>query len=69
MKIIHAAALTGVTFLASATSAFAHTGEHSASFFANIGHWLSSPSHALFSVIGGAIAAYILVKIFKSKNA
>lgn len=67
MKINHALALTGATLLASATPAFAHTGEHSASFFANIGHWLSSPPHVLFPLIGGAVA-YILVTIFKSKN-
>lgn len=67
MKIITSIALSGAA-LACAVPAFAHTGDHSTSVMTNIAHWVSSPSHALFAIVGG-IAAVLLVKHFASKRA
>lgn len=54
--------------LASAPTAFAHNGDHSMSVFTAIGHWLSSPTHALFSVIAGIAIIALAVK-FTQKRA
>jgi hypothetical protein len=53
--------------LAIAPTAFAHDGDHSMSVFAAIGHWLSSPTHALFSVIAGAAVLALAVKLTKKR--
>ncbi|PHR58226.1 MAG: hypothetical protein COA43_10700 [Robiginitomaculum sp.] len=67
MKLIKSIALGSAAILASATPAFAHIGDHNESVMANLGHWLSSPSHALFAVIGGIVAVVIIVKISKKR--
>ena len=51
----------------SATPAFAHDGDHSTTVVANIIHWLSSPSHSLFAVIGGLVVAAVIVKISRKR--
>jgi len=53
--------------LAANTPALAHDGDHSSMVLANIMHWLSSPSHSLFAVIGGGIIAGIIIKRTKKK--
>ncbi len=58
--------ISGIVAL-SAFPASAHDGEHSVSFIANIGHWLSSPSHSLFAVIGGIILAGFILKFNRKK--
>lgn len=57
--------LTGA--LALATPAAAHDGDHSLTLLANIGHWLSSPTHALFSVIGVIALTVLAAKIMRKK--
>jgi len=44
-------------------------GTHSHNVFANILHWLSSPSHSLFAVIGGLAFAVGLFAYSRRKNA
>ncbi len=55
----------------SATPALAHNGDHGATSFANIipkiMHWLSSPTHSLFAVIGGLVIAAVIVKISRKR--
>jgi len=53
--------------LAIAGPAAAHDGDHSMSVLANIGHWLSSPTHALFSVIAGVAVVALAVKLAKKR--
>lgn len=55
--------------LAMATSAHAHDGDHSATLLANILHWLSSPTHALFAVVGGIAASVLIVKLARKTRA
>lgn len=49
------------------TTAYAHDGDHSASFIANVLHWLSSPTHSLFALIGGLIIVGLIVKFAKKR--
>jgi len=51
----------------SAVPAYAHDGDHSVSFIANIVHWLSSPSHSLFAVIGGVVIAGLIFKLNRKR--
>ncbi|MDB2438206.1 hypothetical protein N9W89_05780 [Hellea sp.] len=53
--------------LAAASPALAHDGEHSHSFFATAIHWLSSPTHSLFAVIGGVVISALIYKAVKKK--
>jgi len=53
--------------LAAAAPAFAHDGEHSHSFVATAIHWLSSPTHSLFAVIGGVVISALIYKAVKKK--
>jgi len=55
--------------LAASTPAFAHTGDHSASIFANIIHWLSSPTHSLFALVSGLIIVGGTVAFTRKKRA
>jgi len=51
-----------------AASAFAHNGDHGENIVATIMHWLSSPTHSLFAVVGGiALSAVIIKSIRKNK--
>lgn len=51
----------------SAMPAAAHNGEHSHGFVANIIHWLSSPTHSLFAVIGGVAVASLIFKYARKR--
>ena len=53
--------------LAAAAPALAHDGEHSYSFVAKAIHWLSSPTHSLFAVIGGVVISALIYKAIKKK--
>ncbi len=59
--------MTSILVLASPASA--HNGEHTASFISNALHWLSSPSHALFSVIATMVILTIAHKIMRKHSA
>jgi len=60
--------LSGVAVaLAAVSPALAHDGEHSHSFIATAIHWLSSPTHSLFAVIGGVIISALIYKAVKKK--
>lgn len=50
-----------------ATPALAHDGDHSFGFVANALHWLSSPTHSLFAVIGGVIVVAAVAKLMKKR--
>jgi len=62
-RILPATLLAGLS-----VNAYAHPGDHGEHILANIMHWLSSPTHSLFAVIGGAIVAYAAVKLVRKKN-
>lgn len=53
--------------LAASAPASAHDGDHAMTVLANIGHWLSSPTHALFSVIAGVALVAIVVTVAKKR--
>ena len=53
--------------LAASTPASAHDGDHSMTILANIGHWLSSPTHALFSVVAGVALVALVAKLARNK--
>ncbi len=67
-RIISAAAITGASLMA-ATPAFANGATHGHTTIANIIHWLSSPTHSLFAVIGGIIFVAATVKLARKKRA
>lgn len=58
-----------LTSLALATPAQAHTGAHNADFVTQIVHWLSSPAHALFAVVGGIAVSALIVHFARKKRA
>lgn len=60
------AAAIAAPFLAAAP-AFAHDGDHSHGFIATAMHWLSSPTHSLFAVIGGIAIVGAVVAITKKR--
>ncbi len=60
-RILIASIVAGASTIAS-SSAYAHEGDHSVSFMTNVLHWLSSPSHSLFAVIGGVTLAALIIK-------
>ena len=51
-----------------ATPAFAHPGDHGEHVMTMALHWLSSPSHSLFAVIGGLIGAAVIVKLARKSR-
>lgn len=53
--------------MAVSTPALAHNGEHSFSFVATIMHWIASPTHSLFAVIGGIAISALIFKTAKRK--
>ena len=67
MKLTKTLGWTGAA-LALSTPAFAD-GTHSHNMLANIIHWLTSPSHSLFAVLGGLAFAAILFTIAHRKSA
>jgi len=56
-----------MTALAVSAPALAHDGEHSHSFVATAIHWLSSPTHSLFAVLGGIAISALIYKAIKKK--
>ena len=48
------------------TPAFAD-GDHSHGIIATTIHWLSSPAHSLFAVIGGVVISALIYKALKKK--
>jgi len=54
--------------LALSAPAFAD-GTHSHNILANVIHWLSSPAHSLFAVIGGLAFAAVLFTLVRRKSA
>lgn len=61
--------LAALALLASPVTAFAHDGEHTQGIFATVLHWLSSPTHSLFTVIGGAALVVLAYAIARKKRA
>ena len=61
--------LTAVSTAAIPALAHAHDGEHGSVILANIMHWLSSPSHSLFAVIGGVVVAGLLIRSVRKSRA
>lgn len=55
--------------LALAMPAQAHTGAHQADTLTRIIHWLSSPPHALFSVLGGLVASALIIHLVRKHRA
>ena len=65
-KLVKLASAAGA--LALAAPAYADTGAHHADIVTHAIHWLSSPSHALFAVLGGlAVSALIIRAVRKSR--
>ncbi len=60
--------ILGGTVAAISSPASAHTGDHSAPLLANIIHWLSSPTHALFSVIGVGVITLAFTAMRKRRS-
>lgn len=55
--------------LMSASTAFAHEGDHSAFALSTIIHWLSSPTHSLFAVMAGAVFILAAIKLARKNRA
>lgn len=53
--------------LLAAAPAFAHDGDHSHGFVATAMHWLSSPTHSLFAVIGGVAVVGAIIALAKKR--
>ena len=53
--------------LAVSAPALAHDGDHTLGFVATAMHWLSSPTHSLFAVIGGIAISALIFKALKKK--
>lgn len=67
-RILSAAAISGASLIA-ATPAFAHAGDHGEHVMTMVLHWLSSPSHSLFAVIGGVIFVAAAIKLARKNRA
>lgn len=67
MMTISKTVLGVVTALAVSSPALAHDGDHSLGFVATAIHWLSSPTHALFAVLGGVAISALIFKAAKKK--
>jgi len=50
------------------SSAFAHNGDHGENIVATVMHWLGSPTHSLFAVLGGALISVVLIKSVRKKR-
>lgn len=68
MKYLTSTGLAALAVLGSAANAYAHDGDHTSGIFANIIHWLSSPTHSLFAVIGGLAISAVIVKTARKKK-
>lgn len=67
-RILKSAVAAGLATLPVAT-AYAHNGDHGEHIVATIIHWLSSPTHSLFAVIGGVIASALIIRMVRKKRA
>jgi len=56
-----------VAALAVSAPALAHDGDHTLGFVSTAIHWLSSPTHSLFAVIGGIAISALIYKVSKKK--
>ena len=56
-----------VTALAVSMPAIAHDGDHTLGFVSTAIHWLSSPTHSLFAVVGGIVISALIYKASKKK--
>ena len=65
----HRILLTAALASLPATTAFAHNGDHGEHIMATVMHWLSSPTHSLFAVIGGIVASALIVSLIRKKRA
>jgi len=65
---IIASGITVTITAVSAVPAFAHAGPHDASLFANTLHWLTSPTHALFAVVGSVVSVALIIKLKRSRS-
>ena len=68
-KLVKFTAAAGALSFAAALPAHAHEGDHSAPVLANIMHWLSSPTHALFALIGGVAVSALIIKLARKSRA
>lgn len=59
--------LIGLATLMAAAPALAHDGDHSG-VFANIGHWISSPSHGLLSLTVIAALGIVAFKLTRKNT-
>lgn len=59
--------LSVAAIMATATPAFAHEGDHSVGFASTALHWLSSPTHSLFAIMGAAAVTALVVKLVRNK--
>lgn len=66
-KLVKLSSVTGA--LALAGTAQAHTGAHQADIATQIVHWLSSPAHALFAVIGGIAVSALIIRAARKNRA
>lgn len=56
-----------VAAFAVSAPALAHDGDHTLGFVSTAIHWLSSPTHSLFAVIGGIAISALIYKVSKKK--
>jgi hydrogenase/urease accessory protein HupE len=69
MKYLTTTGLAALAVLGTASTAHAHEGDHSAGIVANVIHWLSSPTHSLFAVLGGMVVGGAIVYMARKKKA
>jgi hypothetical protein len=68
MKFLKTSIFTTIITSLAATSAFAHTGSHEAPLLANVVHWLTSPTHALLTVVGSAAIVTLIIKLKRNRS-
>ena len=67
MKTVYLKAAATAAALGAAAPAYAHDGDHSFGFVVTAMHWLSSPAHSLFAVIGGIAVVGAVIAIRKKR--
>ncbi len=67
MKIQKAIPITSLLLSLVAVPAMAHTGSHGEALIPAIMHWLTSPTHALLTVIGSIAVMALALKIMARK--
>lgn len=66
-KYVKFASIAGALSLPAAASA--DTGAHHADILTQIIHWLSSPAHALFAVLGGLALSALIITLARKTRA